>query len=146
MDRDPREVSGRLWHVAGCFPTKQRDVALLEPRNHRIVEARRSLVDWPRSQFRPPRPTTPTNKESITGSGPDARFLFPSLEILRKDSRSRLQVRDAFEPWNVVEDPACADAVLHRQDGIPGGSAFHRHEFRHRIAVPHFAVEESMGE
>src|SRR4030095_16328332 len=99
MERDPRKISGRQRHVAGRFPTKQRDVALFEPRNNRIVEACGSLIDRPRFPFRPPRPPTPANEEGITGSGLDARFLFPGFEIFRKDSRSRLQVRDAFYTW-----------------------------------------------
>src|SRR5206468_3600200 len=44
VNGQPREIAGRLRNVARRFPSEQRDVALLQPRDDRIVEARRPFI------------------------------------------------------------------------------------------------------
>src|SRR5262252_4097791 len=78
------------------------DVALLEPGDHRRIESCRpapfgpAAKPWPIRL--PPCPHARAHEQRVAGGYLDPRLLLPCLQVLDIDGRTRLQIRNAFEP------------------------------------------------
>ena len=99
------KVAGWMRRIVGRLPTEDRNVPLLQPGNHGIIEPCHRLVDRPWPKRGPPRPTPPAKEERVAGRHLHPGLPFPGLQILGKDTGSRREIRHTLELRNVIQDP-----------------------------------------
>src|SRR5262252_9141452 len=92
------------------------DVALPEPGDDRRIKPCRpasfGTAAKPRSNFFAACPHARAHEQCIADRYLDARLLFPCLQVLHIDGRTRLQIRNTFEPGDVDQDAARENSVL----------------------------------
>src|SRR5947209_19969373 len=93
-----------------------RDILLLQPGNHRRIEAgvfaaRRSAPQIG-ANFFPAGPHSGANEHSITGQYLQSGLFQPRLDILDVDRRARLEISDALELRDIDQDATSANSIL----------------------------------
>ena len=94
MDGERHDVALGLRGVAARrFPSDDRDVALLQPRDDRLVQARHLGRDRIRPELGPARPTAPSKEQGVAAADLHAHLFLPGFQILQKNSGSRFEIR-----------------------------------------------------
>src|ERR1700722_19712045 len=139
-----RNFRGRWkWNHAQCrFTSNQRDIALLQPRNHRGIEACRRLADVPRARLGAPGPTTAADEKSISRLDFHAGVLFPRFEVLDVNWCAGLQGLNAFKPRNIHENAPGKHTVFVVDDRILRGAALLRYVLLLGVSVISLAIHE----
>ncbi len=126
VQRQARQITGRLRHVPGRLPGDERDVALLQPRDDGVVEPGGAFVDRPRSELRAARPSPPAEEQRVAGTDLHAGLLFPRFQVL---GENRVPGSRYGKPFNLGMSNrigAGHDPVLHIQDRVADGALFLR--------------------
>src|SRR5947209_14130506 len=117
------------------------DVALLEPGDDRRIKPCRpaafGAAAQPWTHGLPARPHAGAHEQRVAARYPDARLPFPCLQVLDIDRRTRLQIRNAFQPRNVEQDAARENPALEIVDGILRVATL-----QHRVGIWLVAVVE----
>src|SRR2546422_11619722 len=95
---------------------QERDILLLQPGNHRRIEAgvfaARRYAPQIGANFFPAGPHSGANEHSITGQYLQSGLFQPRLDILDVDRSARLEVFDAFELRDIDEDATSENPIL----------------------------------
>ena len=131
-------------HLLRAVAPQQRHVALPQPRDGARIEAGGLLGEVPRPHLRAAYPPPRADEQRIACRDLHARLLFPRLQVLGINRRSRLQVFDSLQPRDVDQDAAGHDAVLEVVNRIPAVAAALRDGIRIRLVpvVEHTVVRD----
>ena len=112
MDRLRDTLDQRRHHIRRRVAPHERDVALLDPREDRRVQAGAVSRHRPGSESFASRPAARIYEDDVSGRDGDAGLPLPGLDILDVDRGHGLEVGHALQAREVEQATARDDATL----------------------------------